>query len=229
MKKKSNFTNGWAEWRIFWFCLCLQVVGESLLYMLQCSLGQAYTAPLRQAWLNMYSIVVAAMSRGWAKNGEDKADWGAQRELLSSCCQITQHGCYGIRLCNMQHCGFGCCTFALWVGSHSVAIVRCGYTFTIGSTNHRVYFLCCGYFSYQMTLWGSEPLWSGLSEFGSVIWAPHTEKKENCFVSLYIMALIYMYIYAYTYIYTQTIPVTVVVFVMYLKRVAQLWHNRYYI
>lgn len=52
----------------------LQVVGESLLYMLQCSLGQAYTAPLRQAWLNMYSIVVAAMSRGWAKNGEDKAD-----------------------------------------------------------------------------------------------------------------------------------------------------------
>uniref|UniRef100_A0A3Q0RET4 Nitrite reductase n=1 Tax=Amphilophus citrinellus TaxID=61819 RepID=A0A3Q0RET4_AMPCI len=49
-------------------------VGESLLYMLQCSLGQAYTAPLRQAWLNMYSIVVAAMSRGWAENGEDKAD-----------------------------------------------------------------------------------------------------------------------------------------------------------
>lgn len=58
--------------------LCLsslrQVVGESLLYMLQCSLGQAYTAALSQAWLNMYSIVVAAMSRGWAKNGEDKAD-----------------------------------------------------------------------------------------------------------------------------------------------------------
>uniref|UniRef100_A0A3B5LPQ8 Nitrite reductase n=1 Tax=Xiphophorus couchianus TaxID=32473 RepID=A0A3B5LPQ8_9TELE len=52
----------------------LQVVGESLLYMLQCSLGQAYTAPLRQAWLNMYTIVVAVMSRGWAKNGEDKAD-----------------------------------------------------------------------------------------------------------------------------------------------------------
>lgn len=52
----------------------LQIVGESLLYMLQCSLGQAYTASLRQAWLNMYSVVVAAMSRGWAKNGEDKAD-----------------------------------------------------------------------------------------------------------------------------------------------------------
>ncbi|KAF0044416.1 hypothetical protein F2P81_003574 [Scophthalmus maximus] len=51
-----------------------KVVGESLLYMLQCSLGQSYTAPLRQAWLNMYSIVVTAMSRGWAKNGEDKAD-----------------------------------------------------------------------------------------------------------------------------------------------------------
>ncbi|MED6294415.1 hypothetical protein CHARACLAT_020850 [Characodon lateralis] len=50
------------------------VVGESLLYMLQCSLGQAYTAPLRQAWLNMYSIVVGVMSRGWAKNGDDKAD-----------------------------------------------------------------------------------------------------------------------------------------------------------
>ncbi|KAK7904709.1 hypothetical protein WMY93_017316 [Mugilogobius chulae] len=50
------------------------LVGEALLYMLQCSLGQAYTAPLQQAWLNMYSIVVAAMSRGWAKNGEDKAD-----------------------------------------------------------------------------------------------------------------------------------------------------------
>ncbi|CAB1335207.1 unnamed protein product [Coregonus sp. 'balchen'] len=51
-----------------------KVVGESLLYMLQCSLGQGYTAPLRQAWLNMYSIVVAAMSRGWAKNGEHKTD-----------------------------------------------------------------------------------------------------------------------------------------------------------
>uniref|UniRef100_A0A3Q3ITV1 Nitrite reductase n=1 Tax=Monopterus albus TaxID=43700 RepID=A0A3Q3ITV1_MONAL len=50
------------------------VVGESLLYMLQRSLGQEYTAPVRQAWLNMYSIVVAAMSRGWTKNGEDKAD-----------------------------------------------------------------------------------------------------------------------------------------------------------
>nr|Q90W04.1 RecName: Full=Neuroglobin [Tetraodon nigroviridis]CAC59974.1 neuroglobin [Tetraodon nigroviridis]CAC59975.1 neuroglobin [Tetraodon nigroviridis] len=50
------------------------MVGESLLYMLQCSLGQAYTASLRQAWLNMYSVVVASMSRGWAKNGEDKAD-----------------------------------------------------------------------------------------------------------------------------------------------------------
>ncbi|XP_061552120.1 neuroglobin isoform X2 [Phycodurus eques] len=50
------------------------VVGESLLYMLQCNLGQAYTAPMRQAWLNMYGIVVAAMSQGWAENGEDKAD-----------------------------------------------------------------------------------------------------------------------------------------------------------
>ncbi|KAM9787709.1 neuroglobin [Syngnathus acus] len=50
------------------------VVGESLLYMLQCNLGQAYTAAMRQAWLNMYSIVVAAMSQGWAGNGEDKAD-----------------------------------------------------------------------------------------------------------------------------------------------------------
>ncbi|KAJ8390826.1 hypothetical protein AAFF_G00099580 [Aldrovandia affinis] len=50
------------------------LVGESLLYMLQCSLGQAYTAPLRQAWLNMYGIVVAAMSLGWAKNGERKSD-----------------------------------------------------------------------------------------------------------------------------------------------------------
>ncbi|XP_039897846.1 neuroglobin isoform X2 [Simochromis diagramma] len=49
-------------------------VGESLLYMLQCSLGPAYTAPLRQAWLNMYSIVVAMMSRGYAENGEGKAD-----------------------------------------------------------------------------------------------------------------------------------------------------------
>ncbi|KAJ3613014.1 hypothetical protein NHX12_019271 [Muraenolepis orangiensis] len=49
-------------------------VGESLLYMLQCALGPSYTAPLRQAWLNMYTVVVAAMSRGWSKNGEHKAD-----------------------------------------------------------------------------------------------------------------------------------------------------------
>uniref|UniRef100_A0A667Y3F1 Nitrite reductase n=1 Tax=Myripristis murdjan TaxID=586833 RepID=A0A667Y3F1_9TELE len=47
-------------------CVCLLVCFGIL--------GQAYTAPLRQAWLNMYSIVVAAMSRGWAKNGERKAD-----------------------------------------------------------------------------------------------------------------------------------------------------------
>ena len=61
-----------------WLCGCAvsgpQVVGESLLYMLQCALGETYTAPLRQAWLNMYSVVVSAMSRGWAQNGEHKAD-----------------------------------------------------------------------------------------------------------------------------------------------------------
>lgn len=96
-QKRKN-KNEWAMGKKkFFFGVCvlvcfglLQMVGESLLYMLQCSLGQAYTAPLRQAWLNMYSIVVAAMSRGWAKNGEDKADWGAQRELPSRCCQITR-------------------------------------------------------------------------------------------------------------------------------------------
>lgn len=69
---------------LFFFLCVLQAVGESLLYMLQCSLGPAYTAPLRQAWLNMYSIVVAMMSRGYAENGEDKADWGA------SSCQIIK-------------------------------------------------------------------------------------------------------------------------------------------
>uniref|UniRef100_A0A672N5M6 Nitrite reductase n=1 Tax=Sinocyclocheilus grahami TaxID=75366 RepID=A0A672N5M6_SINGR len=52
----------------------MTVVGESLLYMLQSSLGPAYTTPLRQAWLNMYSIVVSAMTRGWAKNGEHKSN-----------------------------------------------------------------------------------------------------------------------------------------------------------
>ncbi|RXN11330.1 protein FAM161B-like isoform X1 [Labeo rohita] len=51
-----------------------KVVGESLLYMLQSSLGPAYTTALRQAWLNMYSIVVSAMTRGWAKNGEHKSN-----------------------------------------------------------------------------------------------------------------------------------------------------------
>ncbi|XP_023684010.1 neuroglobin [Paramormyrops kingsleyae] len=50
------------------------VVGESLLYMLQHSLGAAYTAALQQAWLNMYSIVVAAMSSGWSQNGERGSD-----------------------------------------------------------------------------------------------------------------------------------------------------------
>lgn len=78
--QKRKYKNEWPVEKKFSFGVCvlvcfgLQMVGESLLYMLQCSLGQAYTAPLRQAWLNMYSIVVAAMSRGWAKNGEDKAD-----------------------------------------------------------------------------------------------------------------------------------------------------------
>ncbi|KAA0711426.1 Neuroglobin [Triplophysa tibetana] len=39
-----------------------------------CSLGPAYTAPLRQGWLNMYSSVVSAMTRDWAKNGEHKTN-----------------------------------------------------------------------------------------------------------------------------------------------------------
>lgn len=51
-----------------------QLVGEALLYMLQCNLGTSYTAALRQAWLNLYTIVVAAMTRGWAKNGEHKSN-----------------------------------------------------------------------------------------------------------------------------------------------------------
>ncbi|XP_018619662.1 neuroglobin [Scleropages formosus] len=50
------------------------VVGESLLYMLQRSLGPAYTAALRQAWLNVYGFVVAAMSSGWRENGERDSD-----------------------------------------------------------------------------------------------------------------------------------------------------------
>ncbi|KAK1793581.1 hypothetical protein P4O66_011963 [Electrophorus voltai] len=50
------------------------VVGEALLHMLQCSLGASYTTALRQAWLNMYSVVVSAMTRGWAKNGEHKSN-----------------------------------------------------------------------------------------------------------------------------------------------------------
>ncbi|KAI4879089.1 hypothetical protein NFI96_001426 [Prochilodus magdalenae] len=60
-------------------------VGEALLYMLQCSLGAGYTAALRQAWLNMYSIVVSAMTRGWAKNGEhNKLQMGSNVLLESS-------------------------------------------------------------------------------------------------------------------------------------------------
>ncbi|KAM6960509.1 neuroglobin [Aplochiton taeniatus] len=51
-----------------------KVVGESLLYMLQVSLGAGFTPALRQAWLNMYAIVVAAMTRGWATNGEHTAE-----------------------------------------------------------------------------------------------------------------------------------------------------------
>ncbi|XP_076834256.1 neuroglobin isoform X3 [Brachyhypopomus gauderio] len=50
------------------------VVGEALLHMLQCSLGASYTTALRQAWLNMYGVVVSAMTRGWAVNGENKSD-----------------------------------------------------------------------------------------------------------------------------------------------------------
>lgn len=85
--------------KMFFFFSCvlvcfglLQIVGEALLYMLQCSLGQAYTASLRQAWLNMYSVVVAAMSRGWAKNGEDEADWSARRELAGACWRMAWRG-----------------------------------------------------------------------------------------------------------------------------------------
>jgi len=47
-----------------------------------------------------------------------------RREPPSSRRQITPHGCHGIRLCNLQHRGFGRCTFTLWVRSHS----NCGYT-----------------------------------------------------------------------------------------------------
>ncbi|MBN3314534.1 NGB protein, partial [Atractosteus spatula] len=49
-------------------------VGESLLYMLERSLGPAYTSTLRHAWLTLYSVVVEAMSSGWTKNGKSQTD-----------------------------------------------------------------------------------------------------------------------------------------------------------
>lgn len=149
-------------------CGLLQMVGEALLYMLQCSLGQAYTAPLRQAWLNMYSIVVAAMSRGWAKNGEDKADWGSQREPLIRCCRITQRGCHG----------------TLYISSVSGVAYRSRCMvwlhFTIGSTNRRVYFLCCGCFATRQCCCTSVRVWASSPQSGPVtIWAPHWEKATT--------------------------------------------------
>ncbi|XP_066550765.1 neuroglobin [Amia ocellicauda] len=49
-------------------------VGESLLYMLEHSLGPLYTAAVRHAWVTLYGIVVETMISGWTKNGERKAD-----------------------------------------------------------------------------------------------------------------------------------------------------------
>ncbi|MGH0143931.1 UNVERIFIED_CONTAM: hypothetical protein FKN15_002009 [Acipenser sinensis] len=51
-----------------------QAVGESLLYMLECSLGPGYSTELREAWVTLYAIVVETMSSGWTENGENKSD-----------------------------------------------------------------------------------------------------------------------------------------------------------
>ncbi|XP_028677368.1 neuroglobin [Erpetoichthys calabaricus] len=45
------------------------MVGESFLYMLECGLETAYTSEIRDAWVQLYSLVVEAMSRGWSSNG----------------------------------------------------------------------------------------------------------------------------------------------------------------
>ncbi|XP_041132577.1 neuroglobin-like [Polyodon spathula] len=49
-------------------------VGESLLYMLERSLGPGYSTELRDAWVTLYAIVVKTMSSGWTENGENKSD-----------------------------------------------------------------------------------------------------------------------------------------------------------
>lgn len=43
----------------------LQTVGESLLYMLEKSLGAAFSPEVQEAWSKLYTAVVKAMQRGW--------------------------------------------------------------------------------------------------------------------------------------------------------------------
>uniref|UniRef100_A0A8D0GXA0 Neuroglobin n=1 Tax=Sphenodon punctatus TaxID=8508 RepID=A0A8D0GXA0_SPHPU len=45
-------------------------VGESLLYMLEKSLGPAFIPDVREAWRRLYGAVVQAMSRGWDTHKE---------------------------------------------------------------------------------------------------------------------------------------------------------------
>ncbi|XP_069805806.1 neuroglobin [Dendropsophus ebraccatus] len=40
-------------------------VGESLLFALESGLGDMFTSDTRQAWSQLYAIVVGAMSQGW--------------------------------------------------------------------------------------------------------------------------------------------------------------------
>ncbi|XP_075050718.1 neuroglobin-like [Mixophyes fleayi] len=48
-----------------------KTVGESLLFALESGLGEMFTSDTREAWSQLYSIVVSVMSWGWCREPQE--------------------------------------------------------------------------------------------------------------------------------------------------------------
>lgn len=49
-----------------------KTVGESLLFALETGLGELFTPETREAWTQLYAVVVGAMSRGWYREQQSE-------------------------------------------------------------------------------------------------------------------------------------------------------------
>lgn len=68
----SNWCNACWKAELLRGLLFLQTVGESLLFALESGLGELFTPEAREAWTQLYAVVVGAMSRGWNREQQSE-------------------------------------------------------------------------------------------------------------------------------------------------------------